>query len=203
MTATAVTTKKSIVMIQRPRTHNMRRISSCPYSLKGSSLSYNNRAVRFNLRKSGSSRTLSDVRKAMWYKQADTLPRNTSNERFEMTTTTTTTSTSMEEDTKNIQSSAQDSSSSSPDTVDDYDYNFFWNHRRQQISQQCIDKILEEQIDQWENSRYDPEQLAKVSMAMSSQSQREALARGRRIVIDDEEEVEVDVVVQQKTTAQC
>ena len=67
----------------------------------------------------------------------------------------------------NTQSSAQPSSSP-----------VGYLNRQQQISQ-CIDKILEEQIDQWENSRYDPEQLAKVSMAMSSQSQLEALARGR------------------------
>ena len=47
-----------------------------------------------------------------------------------------------------------------------------------------VNTVLEEQLSQWENSSYDPERLAMISMAKSLDCQVEAVLRGRKQEID-------------------
>ena len=47
-----------------------------------------------------------------------------------------------------------------------------------------VNTVLEEQLSQWENSSYDPERLAMISMAKSLDCQVEAVLRGRKHEID-------------------
>ena len=51
--------------------------------------------------------------------------------------------------------------------------------QRQKVAK-YVNVVLEEQLSQWENSMYDPERLAMVSMCKSLDSQVDALLRGRQ-----------------------
>ena len=51
--------------------------------------------------------------------------------------------------------------------------------RRQERILNHINKVLEEQLNQWDSSTYDPESLARVSNESSSSSQADAIEDGR------------------------
>ena len=59
--------------------------------------------------------------------------------------------------------------------------------RTSEQTHNVIEAVMEEQINQWENNEYDPERLAKASMAQSAHSQIIARLKGMidRIVIEE------------------
>ena len=74
---------------------------------------------------------------------------------------------------------AKDSEYSASSNSTNIDIDLKLRQRRQQRITKHINKVLNEQLDQWESSSYDPENLARVSHSESFDSLKDALARGR------------------------
>ena len=74
---------------------------------------------------------------------------------------------------------AKDSECSASSNSTNIDIDLKLRQRRQQRITKHINKVLNEQLDQWESSSYDPENLARVSHSESFDSLKDALARGR------------------------
>ena len=74
---------------------------------------------------------------------------------------------------------AKDSQCDAPSNSLNIDIDLKLLQRRQQRITKHVNKVLDEQLDQWESSSYDPENLARVSHSESFDSLKDALARGR------------------------